>query len=133
MSLKFSESIGNPVWVAQHVRELREMFPLTTQRPLMIGDILRTTAALGALGIDPSEFETVWMSFASDVLYPLQNAGICTVQDLGMRGLIVTRKPVAAFEIAATQLHVEKLVEQEPTAESREIADGFLSKLLSKP
>jgi len=130
--LTLKESVQNLEWVAANIRELREIFTPNHTEPTTLGDILIYTASLGAMGIEPKEFSKIFLTFYSEVLQPLQAAGVCTIQQHGIGALVVSRKNPDTFEIAAALQQANAAIEAEPTQETRELADQFLSKLLSK-
>jgi hypothetical protein len=130
--LTLKESVQNLEWVATNIRELREIFTPHNTAPASVGDILVYSAALGALGIDPKEFGKIFLTFYGEVLQPLQAAGVCTIKEHGIGAIIVSRKAPDTFEIAAALQQTNAAIEAEPTQETRDLAEQFLSKLQAK-
>lgn len=130
--LTLKESVQNLEWVATNIRELREIFTPHNTAPASVGDILVYSAALGAMGVEPKEFGKIFLTFYSEVLQPLQAAGVCTIKEHGIGAIIVSRKSPDTFEIAAAQQQADAVIEAEPPEETRELADQFLAKLLGK-
>ncbi len=131
-NLSFAQSIQNPEWVAAHITELREVFPVTTDNPVHFQDIVVMSAKLSRLGIDPQEFGDNFMAFVSEVFEPLKKHGVINLEyPSGMgRGLYVTRKRPEAFEMAATDRQTEELLSQEPSEESRALANEAMARML---
>lgn len=119
--MKFSETFGNPVWVAEHMRELREIFPANWE-PLSTDWIMHFGAKFSELRFD---IEPQAKPIFNDILAILESAGVIELNRFFLR-----RKPVASFEIAAAQRAALDVLEKEPDDDVKGLADTFLGKYL---
>lgn len=148
--LTLRQSLGNPEWLAAHTNELRAMFPLDMNEVFRFpapANVILWTGQLALLGVDPEDVAVAFIKrrdFNEQFTRAVIEAGIAEIVDVmgnvvdpdsdtapvGIIGL--RRKKPASFEIAAAQQKAEQILQQEPTEESKQLAEEFMSKLTGK-
>jgi len=149
--LTLDQSLANPEWVAAHMTELREIFPLELVEVFRYpapANVIVWAGHLALLGVSPESVATALLDgdeFGQKFTLPLIHCGVVELVDT--RGNVIEpttreapttavglrRRKASWFELLSTQKKTDEILEQEPSEESKALAGQFINKLFGKP